>query len=146
MMIIHSFQDLSRLSINFGKGILASKHHQLSTSLKYHLWLPSTGGLCICLNMMMVEIQFRSNFPRRFWGFALPWKKSKGKTKVGILSWGNLLSFCTCWGRSGLKTNIHILKKAIDSVHVSFGKNRIMRFSLDKWFETTFLSTFDNWV
>ena len=26
----------------------------------------------------------------------------------------------------------YIFKKAIDSVHVSFGKNRIMRFSLDK--------------
>ena len=32
------------------------------------------------------------------------------------------------------------------SAHVSFGKSGIMRFTLDKWFEKTFLSLFDNWV
>ena len=30
------------------------------------------------------------------------------------------------------KTDLYIEKKAIDSAHVSFGKNGIMRFTLDK--------------
>ena len=49
----------------------------------------------------------------------------------------------------GLKKSLRLpkqLNQTIDSVHISFGKNGIMRFILDKWFETTFLSTVDNWV
>ena len=42
-----------------------------------------------------------------------------------------------------IKTNFNIKKKEkIDSVHVSFGNKGIISFTLDKWFETTFLSVF----
>ena len=54
----------------------------LACSIKYHLWLPSMEGLCICFNTMvqfMVEFHFGSNFPRQFWDFAVPWKRSNEK-------------------------------------------------------------------
>ena len=38
------------------------------------------------------------------------------------------------------------IRKEIESVHVSFGKDGIMWVTLDKWLETTLHSIVDNWV
>ena len=91
-----------------------------------------------------VKFHFDSNFPRRFWGFAAGLERDQMKQKK-CAKRRTRICFILHVQRAGvvIKTNIYILK-AFDRVDVSFGKNRVMRFTLNKWFDKTFLSSFDN--
>ena len=93
--------------------------------------MPSIEGLCICFNTMVVEFYFVSNFPGLFGVLCGALENIKRKKIVA-----NVVRELTLFSMyRGLKKSLRLpkqLKQTIDSVHISFGKNGIMRFILDK--------------
>ena len=91
---------------------------------------------------MMFEFYFISTFPPGFWGFAGHWKRSNEKKKCAKCGAGTCFNLYMQMAGVVFQT----IRKEIESVHVSFGKDGIMWVTLDKWLETTLHLIVDNWV
>ena len=126
----------------------------LACSIKYHLWLPSMEGLCICFNTMMqfmVEFHFGSNFPRQFWDFAVPWKRSNEKNVLNVVREFALFSMSRELEQSLRLTSAFKKRnwsrwcKFRQERNIFFGKNsKRIKFKLLDW--SYFFSTLRSWI